>query len=815
MRSTSKAVFIALMAAFTAGAQKPVGISRFIDPWIDGWALQTNIAGDNEMATAWAANSLLPLFTDPTGLPVLFPINDGNLGGCGGNVGIAQLSKLAGIGVTATAGNTLTTPVNCMSSYAGSTDPNGTWNDSLSWKGAVMAFRNNRLLAYFYRQANAGNAFTDSSLVLSLDAGQTWIDYGRYNGYTVTAASCTGTTVTLTATNALSAGQKIYVHDVGTVYDGKQTIATANGSQVTYTVSTCTGATGATGYFGILAANGSAPLGPLDAGYNMMWPASAGRQMVTPSPISYGQDGNYPTGIDSACDPTVWVCGTSTDAASSWKVYLWRVPLGQEMTKASYQWYTCPGYNALWAVPDTVCDGNNNANWTATMASAAPLLYTFPSAFWPAQMYHMKYLPSHGSYLTAHVARNPSVSRLSFDWAPHPWGPFYPVTSGECAERDANYPYGCVPFFALMDYGENVVSTTPPLTQIRISAKNDHDSGNGAGSPGFWTVEAAAGRVPFTGAARRADYMGISGQLGMGHRFVSGNEVGAISRRGSGINGTYSLDWWTDFWDHGGATASGATSRPWFRDVISGGAKYTSVIVGDGANWHNQFAGTQANLMLDGVHVGGGEYGPHLLSSFTDSVLTGNASWTIVVVFNPADTGSSTNRLVHLTHNNTGFTPWDLEVSVGAVSAGDLCVRWASDVGKICTAGSTIAPNTWYFLAISAAANGSGYPTITMSLGNAGAITEFGGTSMATAATGTSAANLTKTCSSCSLTPSIAASGTWWWGAAPGGTGGPYGAFAGIYGELGLYSGAVPGHVIREIYRTLRTDWARVGRGAL
>src|SRR5450759_4791770 len=129
MRFTSKVVFIALLTAFTATAQVPVGISRFIDPWVDVWTLQTNIQGDNEMATAWAANSLLPLFTDPTGLPVLYPINDGNLGACGGNVGIAQLSKLAGIGVTATSGNTLTTPVNCMTSYASSTDPGGTWSD--------------------------------------------------------------------------------------------------------------------------------------------------------------------------------------------------------------------------------------------------------------------------------------------------------------------------------------------------------------------------------------------------------------------------------------------------------------------------------------------------------------------------------------------------------------------------------------------------------------------------------------------------------------------------------------------------------------
>jgi hypothetical protein len=152
-----------------------------------------------------------------------------------------QLLRVAGIGVAPTTGNTAWGTANLMTSYGSNTDPNGTWNDGLSWKGATMAFRNNRLLAYFYRQANSGNAFSDSSLVMSPDAGSTWIDYGRYNAYTVTGASCTGTTATFTATNALSAGQLIYVHDVGSVYNGKQTVAMASTSQVAFTVSTCTG----------------------------------------------------------------------------------------------------------------------------------------------------------------------------------------------------------------------------------------------------------------------------------------------------------------------------------------------------------------------------------------------------------------------------------------------------------------------------------------------------------------------------------------------------------------------------------------------
>jgi hypothetical protein len=807
-----KLLLAVLLASFAATAQSPVGISRFIDPWIDGWALQTNVSGDNEMATAWAANAMLPLFADPTGLPVLFPVNDSHLGGCsGGGSGlmIAQLSKLAGIGVTATTGNTLMTPINCMDSYQGSTAPNGTWSDGLSWKGAVMAFRNNRLLAYFYRQSNGGNTFTDSSLVMSPDAGQTWVDYGRYNGYTVTGTSCTSTTATLTVTNALSAGQKIYVHDVGTVYNGKQTIATASGSQVTYTVSTCTGASGSTGYFGILASDGSAPDGTGGA-YNMMWPAASARQMVVPIPISYGQDGNYPTGIESACDPTAYVCGLSWDAFSSWAVHLWRVPLGQEMTKASYQWYYCPGYVPYWGSAETVCDGNKSASWTSTQASATIIFYSITqTGLEPQQPYMMKYLPSHHSYLVASVSHPPGyVSRLAYQWAPHPWGPFYPAGASECIERDANYPTGCTPFWALMDYGENTISTTPPLTQIRVSARSFGNPSEG--DPGFWTIEAASGRVPFAGAARRADYMGISGQLGMGHRFVSGNEAGAISRRGAG----YSLGWWTDLWEHGGIAA--ATARPYFRDLLSNGAKSFCPDTDNGAyggcGFFNSF-----ELDADGVRVWPG-YTPRIVSSVSDSVFSasaGNASWTYAMEFKLTALGGGLLGLEQA-WSYSPYLPLTLTLDTSRISAGDLCLGFGSDSHHttFCTPGSTITTGAWHFLAISAQANVSGYPTIKMYLGTAGTITEFGGVNMAIAATGTAGANLTKTClSDCTSTPAIPSVPIW----VGNSTGVPYwnGGMTGTVGEVGLYSGVVPGHVIREIYRTLQKDWVRVGRGTL
>ena len=835
----SRLLVAVLAAPMIAGAQKPVGITRFIDPWVDYFALRTNIEGDNEMATAWAANSMLPLFPDPNGLPILSLTNDGSAASCSGNINMFQVVKLPGIGVTATTSNTMLTPfANCMSSYgSSSTEPSNTWLGRLTagdagtvgtWKGVVMAFRNGRLLAPFYRQNNAGTAFGDSTMTMSPDAGQTWIDYGRWNGYTVTGASCTGGTVTLNATNALAAGKKIYVHDVGTGYNGKQTLMAATASTVQY-AATCPGTSPTSGYFGVLDANGSEPTGPCQPGdcgtsnaaYSMMWPG-INNNMAIQMIISYGQDGSYPSGIEAACDPTVYVCGLAFNPAATSGIVLYRFPVDHEMDKSRYQWYTCPAYNAYFASADTVCDGNNASNWTSTQANATVLLYAYPQGNRPAQVYMMKYLPSHNSYLTANVSRTPTGSRLSFYWAPHAWGPFYMVTNSDCKEQDATYPNGCVPFFSLMDYGENVISSTPPKTQIRISSKNDHDSGNGAGSPGFWTVEAAGGRVPFAGAARRAEYLGVTGQLGMGHRFAAGNEAGAISRRGKGVNGAYSLDWWVDFWDHGGATGGGVTNRAWFRDVISAGAKYFTLCWDDGFTGHTW--SHSANLAAIGPYLGGGGYATRFTSNFNDTILSagaGNNDWTYVGVFNVTSPNCASSGCAAGTVQNQfgrdipvglilNTATSKVQVVAGASSghSGNLCVLFFSGTVSYCTADGVIATNTWYFLAVSAKANASGTPTLTFYLGTSGTIAEYGGVNMATSANGTSGGGVTKTCASgCNTTPATSAGTV--------NLGQDVEGIQGYLGEAGLYAGAVPSHVIREIYRTLRTDWTRVGRGSI
>src|SRR5674476_747306 len=85
-----------------------------------------------------------------------------------------------------------------------------------------------------------------------------------------------------------------------------------------------------------------------------------------------------------------------------------------------------------------------------------------------------------------------------------------------------------------------------------------------------------------------------------------------------------------------------------------------------------------------------------------------------------------------------------------------------------------------------------------MYLGNAGTTTEFGGVNMATSGTGATGGGLTKTCpSKCLATPAVTSATI-----ALGMNGPNYPNLYGTFGESGLYSGVIPGHVIREIYRT-------------
>jgi hypothetical protein len=840
----SKAALPVLMCGMSF-AQQPIGVTQV---GIDGKNTGTQInyfsvatnggtpQGDTPYFTAWGASSLFSIggngFPDQSGLPIIGTWNDGSTSApdpaCSGNLGLVQLSKLPALGVTATSGNTkITGWANCMSTYSAggiSTAPSGTWNDTLTWKGAVLAFRNNILLLPFFRQNNAGTSYGDASMVVSFDAGAHFVDYGRWQGYAVIGADCSAGTATLTLSSITSAGGEtlangntVYVHDVGGGYDGQQASITVSGSTISYSI-TCPGTTPNSGYVALLDKYGSAPLGPLSGGYKMMWPVSAGGRMNTMKIINYGQDGNYPGGIEGACDPTQYVCFTAIDKTQSdWPMFFGRFPIANNgfFNKSAYEWYYCPGYTSYWPVEDSVCDFSQSANRTGTLANATVILHTGNASVWPGEREMLTYLPAFGSYLLSGITRDyqnipPGGGRISWHWAPHPWGPFYPITQSSCVETgNGGATAYCDPGFnAALAFQAVTNSTAPPAMQLRYTA--DSFSYSSGGNPVFGEVDVATGRVPVNGMARRANYINTA-QLGMGHRFVSGGMAGAIPRRGLSPNGgTYNIAWWTDVWDHGGDTYY--PTRAVFRDVISGGTKYFGVYDQESPNPRYAHANS---LVADGVQASSGGYSERMQSSFTDSTFSanaGNSSWTLMGAIKTTTIGAITGY-AGMGGTVTGGTPTQITVTASQHTAGDLCIRWGTGNGHtdFCTTSGVITANTWYFFAVSASANGSGYPTITMYIGNGGTITEYGGVNMATSANGTTGGGLTKRCGSyCATTPAVLSDVVYLGTSYPG-----WYSIAGTNGEYGAYSGVVPGHVIREIYRTIRVDWARVGRGAI
>jgi hypothetical protein len=789
---------------------------------------------------------------NPSGLPILGFINDGNAGPCSGNIELVQLSKLAAIGTGATNANTLITPAsNCLTSLGiapGDINaPSNSWSGHLTnstdghndgtWKGAVAAFRNNILLAYFFRQTSAGDAFGGSTLILSPDAGNTWIDYGRYNTYAVTGATCSNGVVTMAASNLLQGTEKMYIHDINPAgYGGKQTLTSATGSTVTYTLKdvfgnarSCPGAYVSGGSFGILSANGSAPLGPSDAGFpsTMMWPN--GGQMANPTPIDYGQDGNYPAGIESACDPTVWVCGMDIRSVNSGTATmgLFRVPVGREMDKSQYQWYKCAGYGSAWPSIGAVCDGNMTSAWSSNPSDETILLNVGrfgrgTSAQGPC-VGGVTYLPEFKSYVLSCNQESYKFAgpRYGYMTAPHPWGPWYPTYLG-CVN--------CVGgFLRLMPSQRVVVSSDPPALKYRVpNSIGIGTDGYPSGGVAAWSsVELNIGKLPPLGMARTGYTLGEFGQINMGHRFTSGLMAGALPLRGVGLGGgPYKVDWWTDLYLHGGdANASLVTQFPNLVDPADSFTAYCN----QGMGWTVPGYCGGGSISSVGVNAA-------LAPSFADrGTFGGNKSWTYVEVlqvggaYGPSLDGGSLNTLmllhpapINIANCGTngvlcGVNLVELGIYMGLRSANDIGVRFgtANSVKADFTTPGSVVPSTTklIFVAVTAKANNSGYPTITIFVGHDGTITEYGGADLlSTAANGTSAAGINKTCGgSCTTTPNISAGLNYWMNFTPT----SYGSYASVQGEHGVYSGALPSHAIREIYRTLRADWARVGRGSL
>src|ERR1019366_10470652 len=67
--------------------------------------------------------------------------------------------------------------------------------------------------------------------------------------------------------------------------------------------------------------------------------------------------------------------------------------------------------------------------------------------------------------------------------------------------------------------------------------------------------------------------------------------------------------------------------------------RYLAARSNNGLTDFNRF-GDNVSLRADGVYISGGEYNPRLQSTWSDTTLTGNASWTLVFVVKPTSDSS-------------------------------------------------------------------------------------------------------------------------------------------------------------------------------
>ncbi len=114
----------------------------------------------------------------------------------------------------------------------------------------------------------------------------------------------------------------------------------------------------------------------------------------------------------------------------------------------------------------------------------------------PGECEAVRYLPRHGSYVMACIQQSGNTdSRMSYYWAPHPWGPWWPTYNSFCQDLYFTGPSNntkCTGgFISVMAYGENIVSTTPPVVQARVSANSGTGGGRDdpEGAPNWNTIQ--------------------------------------------------------------------------------------------------------------------------------------------------------------------------------------------------------------------------------------------------------------------------------------------------------------------------------------
>jgi hypothetical protein len=212
--------------------------------------------------------------------------------------------------------------------------------------------------------------------------------------------------------------------------------------------------------------------------------------------ITYGRDGATWPNVDNNSTYIYNLCYAGNFGFN----YLmrWNRDNAANLSAGDFEYYVCPGYSV-----SSVCDGLNNASWTLTMANATGISQVNNGGFLTGLGGAM-YISELGIY----VWTGGNTGHVSFNTAPHPWGPW--TLSGSLTDN----PTGDVVLPDNLGFVAPILSSvstvvTGHTVQFTVSATTYNHAG--AGTPMFLTYQisdiptaasALGGKVVLSGPTR-------------------------------------------------------------------------------------------------------------------------------------------------------------------------------------------------------------------------------------------------------------------------------------------------------------------------
>ena len=643
--------------------------------------------GDTIYFTGWLANSsLLPI---TTGLPLVGTMNDFTSVTCThGNLMLMQLAEFS----WTAKGSSRMYEINCMSSYGtaqgAQNSPAGWFSHCTSgdagntfqcgWKSR-QPFARGALYLMVERQISSGSASVkDATIISSTDGGVTWKN--PYTFYNAGAADANG--------DAPKCGA----------------IDNAAGHA-------CTDA------------------GYLDATHSsMMWKALP-TSLAQWEPISYGQDGNYPTGITDGCDPAVVVCFWGGPAEGT----LMRLPNASIQDVSTAQYYTCPAITLSYR-----CNGALASSWTSDITARTSVFNPLRST-----SFNITYLSAAKTYLAQMYYVGTDVNhtpQAEFVTAPAVYGPWT-----EVAVNPLLFP-GFIAASLSPDLGYSVVSSNPLHLHLPVITDTYYHLGSSvysaASAPVFSLVDITLGQPSTKVEQPRSNLLPGGLATNSGLIFSDSHVPGSLPRSG--------LLWAFDFYDHGGVVD--ANYKPvGFKDVVNGSAIMAPChMTGTTPNCNWTQTPVVPTLTTFGVTVPGSSQAassPSIRSMMRDQpqtiasaashtttggltpinapdAFTGNGTFTVIAVYRP-DAGGQAYPIPVWVVGDFAGTNTSLALSSGTVTTNaPMYLSWGNNSVSWSFA-SAFYPTTsnWYFTATTVSANGD-TPICHVWVGIGGALTD-------------------------------------------------------------------------------------------